>query len=134
MAFDLSVVTPEGAVLELSVDSVVAPGSAGEFGVLTGHEAFLAPLSPGLLRCSGPGGDERVVVTDGFAEVTGERMTVLANAAERAGEIDLERAEAARDRAQARIEGRAQEAKIDEARALAALARAQARLAAARLS
>jgi F-type H+-transporting ATPase subunit epsilon len=134
VAFDLSVVTPEGAVLELSVDSVVAPGSSGEFGVLTGHEAFLAPLSPGLLRCAGPGGDERIVVTDGFAEVTGERMTVLANAAERTGEIDLERAEAARARAQARIEGRAQEAKIDEVRALAALARAQARLAAARLS
>jgi F-type H+-transporting ATPase subunit epsilon len=128
MAFDLSVVTPAGSVLELSVESVVAPGSAGEFGVLTGHEAFLAPLAPGLLRCSGPGGDDTIVVTQGFAEVTGERMTVLVNAAERPEEIDPERASEARDRALARLERRAQEAELDEARAQSALARAEARL------
>ncbi len=125
----LSVVTPEGSVLDESVESVVAPGQSGEFGVLSGHESFLAPLAPGLL-CGkgGADGDEIVVVTDGFAEVTAERVTVLVNAAERPHQIDRERAEAARDRALARIERRAEEAEVDDLRAASALARALARL------
>lgn len=131
MAFDLSIVTPEGAVLEASVESVVAPGGGGEFGVLTAHEAFLAPLVPGLLRCNGPGGGDRIVVMQGFAEVTGERMTVLVNAAERPEDIDRERAESARERALARMERRVIEDEFDEERARDALARAQARIAAA---
>jgi len=104
VAFDLSVVTPEGAVLELSVDSVVAPGSAGEFGVLTGHEAFLAPLSPGLLRCSGPGGDDRVVVTDGFAEVGPERVVVMVDRHVPQHEIDVAAARSAQENASAELE------------------------------
>ena len=124
----LSVVTPEGSVVDASVDSVVAPGQSGEFGVLPGHESFLAPLEPGILRCAGPDGDEMVVVAEGFAEVTAERVTVLVNAAERPHQIDRERAEAARDRALDRIEQRAEEAEIDEQRAASALARAIARL------
>ena len=128
MSLELSVVTPQGTVLEAAVDSVVAPGEAGEFGVLPGHESFLAPLAPGLLRCRGPEGEDVVVVGGGFAEVTAEQVTVLVNAAERPHEIDRERAEVARDRALARIERRSQEAEIDEQRASAALARARARL------
>jgi F-type H+-transporting ATPase subunit epsilon len=128
LAFSLSVVTPEGSMLETEVDSVVAPGSHGEFGVLSGHEAFLAPLSPGLLRCEAPGGGDRIVVTEGFAEVTGEHMTVLVNAAERPADIDVERAQQAKERALARIERRIVEDELDEQRAQTALARAQARL------
>lgn len=131
MAFELAIVTPQGPVLDASVETVVAPGSSGEFGVLTGHEAFLAPLSPGLLSCSGPDGEQLLVVAGGFAEVTGERMTVLVNAAERPEDVDPERAEAARERAVARMAGRAEEAEVDQARAQAAVARAEARIAAA---
>jgi len=125
----LSVVTPEGAVLECEVDSVVAPGQQGEFGVLPGHEAFLAPLQPGRLSARGPSGDELLVVSDGFAEVAGDRVTVLVNSAERRSDIDRERAEAARDRALARLAGRGDEIELDEQRARTALLRAELRLA-----
>jgi F-type H+-transporting ATPase subunit epsilon len=126
MPVQLSVVTPEGPVLDRAADSVTAPGQEGEFGVLAGHEPFLAPLVPGLLHCRGAGEDESICVSVGFAEVTPERMTVLVNAAERPHEIDRERAEASRDRANERMQRSAGE--VDLERAAASLARAEARL------
>lgn len=128
MPIELSVVSPEGTVLDATVDTVVAPGASGEFGVLSGHESMLAPIQPGLLRCSGPDGDDLIVVMQGFAEVTGERVTVLVNAAERPEDIDRYRAEESKNRAIARIERRVAEEELDEERAAAALARAEARL------
>ncbi len=91
----LSIVTPERAVLDSEVDSVVAPGAEGEFGVLPDHEAFLAPLQPGVVRYRGGEGSGRLAVSRGFAEVTGERVTLLVQTAEPSDEIDRERAEQA---------------------------------------
>jgi len=73
----LSIVTPERAVLDLAVDSVVVPGAEGEFGVLPDHESLLAPVSEGVVRYSGSEGSGELSVTDGFAEVTGDRVTLL---------------------------------------------------------
>ena len=95
MALVLCIVTPERAVLDTEVDSVVAPGAEGEFGVLPDHEAFLAPLQPGVVRYRGGEGSGRLAVSRGFAEVTGERVTLLVQTAEPSDEIDRERAEQA---------------------------------------
>ena len=91
----LSIITPERAVLDSEVDSVVVPGAEGEFGVLPDHEAFLAPLQPGVVRYRGGEGSGRLAVSSGFAEVTGERVTLLVQTAEPSDEIDRERAEQA---------------------------------------
>jgi F-type H+-transporting ATPase subunit epsilon len=77
----LSIVTPARAVVETEVDSVVLPGSEGEFGVLPGHEALLAPLREGAVVYQEAGQSVRVEITGGFAEVTQTHVTVLADAA-----------------------------------------------------
>jgi len=105
MPLELSIVTPEQAVVAGAVvDEIVAPGREGEFGVLPAHEPFLAPLRPGIVRYRDDGGLHRVAVSGGFAEVTAERVTILARTAEPAGEIDRDRAVAARDRARVELE------------------------------
>ena len=98
MGLGLSIVTPAGVALETEVDWVVAPGAEGEFGVLSEHETFLAALRPGVVRYST--GTGRVAVSSGFAEVTGEQVTLLVQTAERADRVDRGRAEAARRRAE----------------------------------
>jgi F-type H+-transporting ATPase subunit epsilon len=97
--FRLKVVTPERALIDTEVDSVIVPGSEGEFGVLPGHELFLAPLLPGVVEYAQGGERRRLAVSGGFAEVTQERVTLLARTAEFSDEIDVERAEAALERA-----------------------------------
>jgi F-type H+-transporting ATPase subunit epsilon len=77
----LSIVTPQRPVVETEVDSVVLPGSEGEFGVLPGHEALLAPLAQGAVTYQEGGRGVRVDITGGFAEVTQSRVTILADAA-----------------------------------------------------
>ncbi len=84
MALKLSVVTPERPVLEAEVERVEAPGTEGEFGVLPGHERFLAPLAEGELRYVDGQGSHSLKITGGFAEVTAERVTVLADALDEA--------------------------------------------------
>jgi F-type H+-transporting ATPase subunit epsilon len=79
MPLRLSVVTPERPVIDGEVDSVQAPGAEGEFGVLPGHEPFLAPLAGGDLRYTDGSGSHRIGIAGGFAEVTGERVTILAD-------------------------------------------------------
>jgi F-type H+-transporting ATPase subunit epsilon len=128
MAFELSVVTPEGTVVQTQVGHVVAPGQEGEFGVLPGHENFLMPLSPGVLRYGGGSQELKVAVASGFAEVTAERMTVLVDSAELPDQIDRERATAARDRALEEIQGLGTTSPEELASPQADLARAEARL------
>jgi F-type H+-transporting ATPase subunit epsilon len=100
VAIRLSIMTPAAALVEdLAVDAVVAPGREGEFGVLPAHEPFLAPLRPGVLRYRAGASEQRVAISGGFAEVTPERITILARSAETAARI--ERAEAERRLAQA---------------------------------
>jgi F-type H+-transporting ATPase subunit epsilon len=84
----LSVITPARPVVELEVDHVVAPGREGEFDVLPGHELFLAPLRPGVVRFGSAGREQRLAVSGGFAEVTHDSVTLLAPAASRPGELD----------------------------------------------
>jgi F-type H+-transporting ATPase subunit epsilon len=122
----LAIVTPERKVVDQSVDSVVLPGIEGEFGVLPGHEAFLSALQPGVVSYRAGTDSSRMAVSTGFAEVTGEHVTLLVRTAELASEIDRERAEAARGRAEERL-GR-QDPEIDAVRAQGALARSVARL------
>ena len=81
MPLQLSIVTPERAVLEIEVDSVVVPGAEGEFGVLPDHESLLAPVSEGRVRYAGSGGSGELEVTEGFAEVAGNRVTLLVGSA-----------------------------------------------------
>ncbi len=124
----LEVVTPERVVVREDVDSVVAPGSMGEFGVLPGHVPFLTSIVPGELRYNVGSRVERLAVTSGFTEVSENRVSVLVDAAERAHEIDIERAKKALDRARERLAMERGRRDIDFARAEIALKRAIARI------
>ena len=120
----LSVVTPEKEVVSDDAQIVMAPGSLGEFGVLPEHTPFLTSLQTGCLHYKDAGGSEhRIVVNGGFAEALPDKMTVLAESAERREDIDVQRAEAAKERAEKRLAGNMDE-DVDYARARAALARA----------
>lgn len=123
----LEVVTPEKVVVNEEVQIVVAPGEMGEFGVLIGHTPFLTPLRLGAVRYKDVSGVERVVfLSGGFAEVLPNKVTILAESAERRKDIDLERAKAALERAKRRLEIEKQD--VDYIRARAALERALHRL------
>jgi len=122
----LEIVTAERQIFAEDVDMVIAPGIEGELGILPHHAPLLTTLKPGELRIRKSGEEILMAVTGGFMEVLPDRVTILADAAERAEEIDLARAEAARQRAQQRVAGQAVE--IDRTRAMAAMARATARL------
>jgi F-type H+-transporting ATPase subunit epsilon len=124
----LEVVTPARVVLEKDVDSVVAPGSEGEFGVLSGHVSFLSGIVPGELRYTAGSEKEVLYVTAGFAEVFKNKVSILVDAAERVTEIDAERAKKAMERAKERLSRDRSDKEIDFARAEAALRRAVARL------
>lgn len=120
----LEVVTPEGAVISEAVEIVVAPGTMGEFGVLAGHTPFLTTLKLGTIRYKDAKNQERLVfVSGGFAEALPDRVTILAETAERRRDIDLERAKSALERARRRLAGEV-EKDIDFIRAKAALDRA----------
>jgi F-type H+-transporting ATPase subunit epsilon len=122
----LDIVTPDKLVLGREVDYVGAPGLEGEFGVLPGHIPLLAALTAGRLFYKADGRTNWVFVSGGFAEVSGDKVTILAESAEEADKIDFDRAEQALRRAQERVESKASD--IDMYRAQLALARAVARL------
>ena len=125
----LELVTPERLVLSEEVDEVVLPGYEGEFGVLPGHTQYLAILNIGMMWYRKGSAVTRVALGGGFAEVNHDRVVVMADTAERAEEIDVERAQRARDRAEARLK----ELSLDDetyAKAYAELQRALVRMAA----
>jgi F-type H+-transporting ATPase subunit epsilon len=125
--FPLRIVSPDHVVFEGRVQSVVAPGSEGSFGVLFEHAPLLAELGTGGLKLVAEQGEERfLAISGGFLEVSpfGE-VSVLADAAEAAEQIDVSRAQAARQRAAERL---AAKHDVDEVRAGAALRRALNRL------
>jgi F-type H+-transporting ATPase subunit epsilon len=124
----LEVVTPEKSVVSEEAQIVIAPGSLGEFGVLIGHTPFLTTLKMGIIRYKDIHGAERYVfVSGGFAEALPNKVTILAQAAERRKDINIERAKSAYERAKARLEAKPKE-DIDFVRAKAALDRALNRL------
>ena len=100
----LEVVTPEKLLLSQEVDEVIAPGGEGEFGVLPGHCHFLSTLKIGELRYRVGGTTRFMAVLWGLAEVTPQKVTILAEIAEKAEDIDVERAQAAVEKAQRRLE------------------------------
>lgn len=122
----LEIVTPDRKVLSQEVDYVGAPGALGEFGVLPSHIPFLSALGVGNLYYKDTGKTHYVFVAGGFAEVSGDKVTVLAEVAETAAEIDVERARRAQERALARLAR--QEDKVNYARTQAALRKALARI------
>ena len=120
----LEIVTPEKIVVSQEVDSVVAPGTDGEFGVLPGHIHFLTGIVPGELRYNTGTGKESMAVTTGFAEVSNDKVSILVDAAEKISEIDAERARQAMERARERLGKDRRTEDIDNLRAEAALRRA----------
>ncbi len=122
----LEVVTPDRLVLSTEADVVVCPGVEGQFGVLVGHIPFLSALEIGEMYYRKGGQTEYLAVSGGFAEVTGTKVTIVAEAAEKGREIDLERAKRALERAEKRLAA-AKTAEIDWARAEAALRRSMVR-------
>ena len=99
----LEVVTPDRAIIKEQVDEVVLPGSEGSFGVLPGHAPLLATLQVGEMWYRKGQETHYLVIAFGFVEVLPDKVTVLAHIAEKAEEIDLTRAEAAKARAEQRI-------------------------------
>ncbi len=124
----LEIVTPERVLVSQEVDMVVAPGTEGEFGVLPGHVLFLSGIVPGELRYTSGFQKETMVVTTGFAEVSNDKVSVLVDAAEKAGDIDVDRARDAMKRAKERLAKERATENIDFLRAENALKRAIARL------
>jgi F-type H+-transporting ATPase subunit epsilon len=126
MTTRLEIVTAERVVFSDDVDVVVAPGVEGELGILPHHAPLMSMLLPGELRVRKGGEELYLAIAGGFLEVRPDRVIVLADAAERAEEIDIARAEAAKRRAEERLKVHPPE--LDVARAEAALRRAIARL------
>ncbi len=123
----LEVVTPDRVLVKEQVDMLVAPGIEGEFGVLAGHIPFLSSLKVGELYFKKGASTEYLAISGGYAEVLPEKVTILAEAAEKARDIDVDRARRALERAQERLRlAKAEE--LDYVRAEAALARAIMRL------
>ena len=123
---NLTVVTRERKIVDGEVDEVVLPGSEGELGILPGHTPLLTVLKVGVL--SYRKGEERsyVAIAHGFAEALADRVTVLAQMAERAEEIDVTKAKAAQERAEQRLAAGGPQTDVDAARE--ALAKASTRL------
>ncbi len=127
MPLRLEIVTAEGVVFSGDVDMVVAPGSDGELGILPRHAPLITTLSYGELHVRR--GEETLyfAIGGGFMEVLPYQVTVMADSAERAEEIDLERAEAARRRAEERLRDRSKSAE-ELAKAQASLRRSMVRI------
>ncbi|TET26157.1 MAG: F0F1 ATP synthase subunit epsilon [Dehalococcoidia bacterium] len=123
----LDIVTAEQVVYSDEADIVVAPGVEGQLGILPHHAPLMTTLQPGELVVRKGSQEFSLAISGGFLEVRPERVIILADAAERAEEIDISRAEEAKRRAEERLRERKIPA-IDEARAEAALRRALIRL------
>lgn len=122
----LDIVTAEKLVYSDEVSSVVAPGAEGQLGILPNHAPLLTSLKPGELKVSKEGEETNIAVSGGFLEVLKNVVTILADTAERAEDIDVERAEAALKRAQEKVNS--SESDLDLERAIRALKRSQARV------
>jgi F-type H+-transporting ATPase subunit epsilon len=109
VAFEL--VSPERLLLSRAVEMVVVPGAEGDFGVLPGHAPFISQVRPGVIEVHEGGAvAERIFIAGGFAEVTGERCTVLAEEAKPVGDLDRAAAEADLKALQGQLSGNLGEA------------------------
>src|SRR5271169_2706770 len=118
---ELQVVTPERHILSEAVDSLEMPGKDGYLGILPGHAPLITELGVGILTYHKGSEVKRLTVVNGYAEVLPDRVIVLAEASERAEEIDVQRARSAADRAQAELAKAAGSPETDWQNAAAAL-------------
>jgi F-type H+-transporting ATPase subunit epsilon len=99
----LEIVTPEKKVVETDADSVTVPTASGEAGILPNHAPLISALKPGILEFTNRGASERIAIAGGFVEVNHDKVTVLADSAEKADEIDATAARADLEAAQKAI-------------------------------
>jgi F-type H+-transporting ATPase subunit epsilon len=132
MPIPLRVVSVERSLFEGDVDFIVASGAFGELGILPNHAALMTSLKPGALKITQGDKETLLFIGGGFLEVLPDRVTVLADTAERAEEISIESAEAARKHAQERLAGTLSTAEEVEFQQALAMAEARLRLARAR--
>ena len=133
-SIELIVVTPQRQLLRETVVEVTLPGAEGQLGILPGHAPLITELGIGELSYRAKNASEStpLAVISGFAEVLGDRVTVLAETAERPEEIDLARAEEAKKRAEQRLAAAASDPNVDWGRAAIALQRSLIRIQVAR--
>jgi F-type H+-transporting ATPase subunit epsilon len=124
--FQLEIVTPEKKVVDTAAEEVQIPGKNGYIGILPGHAPLITELSVGEITFRENSTEQRLAVAWGFAEILPNKVTILAETAERPSEIDVDRARKAKERAEQRLTSG--DTSVDVNRALDALNRAQARL------
>ncbi|MFC7365762.1 MULTISPECIES: F0F1 ATP synthase subunit epsilon [Bhargavaea] len=122
----VNIVTPDGPVYDSDANMVIAVTTTGELGILPGHIPMVAPLEIGAVRLNKDSSTERVAVSGGFLEVRPDQVTILAQSAELAEDIDTARAIEAKKRAEARLQQK--QGDLDAKRAELALSRAMNRL------
>ena len=114
--FQLQIVSADRSIVDETVDEIQVPGAEGYFGVLPGHTPLLALIGTGELWYRQGATTSYVSLSGGFAEVQPDRVTILAQIAERADEIDIARAEAAKRRAEERLHSSAPDMDFERAR------------------
>ena len=125
-SFALKIVTPERLVVETTAEELQIPGKKGYLGILPGHAPLITELAVGEITYRSGAKTESVAVAWGFAEVLPDKVTILAETAEKAGDIDLGRAQRSRQRAEERLTKGGSE--IDYERCQIALQRAETRI------
>ena len=124
--FQLEIVTPSRLLVKDSAEEAQIPGLSGYLGILPGHAPLITELAVGVITYKASGTTQTLSVAWGFAEVLPDKVTILAETAERPQEIDVERAQKAKDRAEQRL--KSSDLQVDYARAEDALQRAETRL------
>jgi F-type H+-transporting ATPase subunit epsilon len=125
-SFQLEIVTPEKLVVKVVAEEIQIPGQSGYLGILPGHAPLITELAVGVITYRARGESKSLSVAWGFAEVLQDKVTILAETAEHPEEIDVERAQKAKDRAEQRL--KSNDPQIDYGRAEDALQRAETRL------
>lgn len=123
----LEIVTPEKRVFDETVDAVTVPTAKGEIGILPNHAPLISSLKSGILTYTNKGASEKMVVSGGFVEVSPNKVSVLADVAEKADEVDIESAKSEREQAEKVLSawsGSEEEFEVEKER----LEKAQARL------
>lgn len=124
--FQLEIVTPEKQVVKDEAEEAQIPGRSGYLGILPGHAPLITELSVGVITYRSKGSAHTLAVAWGFAEVLPDKVTILAETAERSDEIDIARAQKAKERAEQRL--KSNDPQVDFNRAEDALQRAETRL------
>jgi F-type H+-transporting ATPase subunit epsilon len=124
--FQLEIVTPAKLMVKDSAEEAQIPGLSGYLGILPGHAPLITELGVGVITYKASGATHTLSVAWGFAEVLQDKVTILAETAERPQEIDVERAQKAKDRAEERL--KSNDPQVDYTRAEDALQRAETRL------